>query len=323
MCVRPRCWYSSHVSQQVVTELEKTHIIESVRQLAVLAMRLDSSAVQPDTILLDTGLDSMSATGFLDELGLLFLPPPKPRATTTAAAEPSTTTAIQENGGAQHSTEVAACELPPSWTIEQLEWYPSPCALTAAMVAHATALGSSSATGAGAPPPPPILCMAAAKDKGVRMSDACVNSIAVATAATTDARGGNYAQGSLHDSRAWKRPMGKGQKHGSGGQRLTKAERQARYAHGSSYPTASAAQQGSVLYAAKHGDLVALQSLVEPLQGRPARYAIVEPLLFFFFSRSLLGLIVRACLRAPYNWLAAAQATSQVGKQVPAVGGVR
>jgi hypothetical protein len=224
---------------------EWEYLVDTVCQLAVLAIRTTDELVHGSTVLLDAGMDSMSAVGFLDEVAALL-----PLAATAAAA-------------------AAAAA---SWTVDMLAEHPTPQSLV-------TALLGVLAAGV-AEPKPEQDAEAAAAAASASAAAAAQEEVAAAAHAPSPTQGSSRGVGvacGTADHRRRRQPhhrrRGKQPKLPKA-ERPSKAERRARYSqpqHNSSSrpggpaqaPARSAATVGGVLHCAKHGDAEALVALAE------------------------------------------------------------
>eukprot|EP01049_Picozoa_sp_SAG25_P004101 SAG25_NODE_250_length_11019_cov_7.950092_6_plen_341_part_00 len=222
---------------------EWEYLVDTVCQLAVLAIRTTDELVHGSTVLLDAGMDSMSAVGFLDEVAALL-----PSAATAAAAAAA------------------------SWTVDMLAEHPTPQLLV-------TALLGVLAAGV-AEPKPEQDAEAAAAAASASAAAAAQEEVAAAAHAPSPTQGssrGVVVACGTADHRRRRQPhhrrRGKQPKLPKA-ERPSKAERRARYSqpqhNSSSRPggpaqalARSAATVGGVLHCAKHGDAEALVALAE------------------------------------------------------------
>ena len=99
---------SCDIAAAPLTGGQQAAVVEAVRRLAIAAIGLDSSAasdiITSDGVLMDRGLDSMSATGFVDDLCIVLLP-------SSNSDESPWTTEILTRHATPSAIATALCEL--------------------------------------------------------------------------------------------------------------------------------------------------------------------------------------------------------------------
>lgn len=241
--------------------LEAT-VVEAVRRLAMAAIGLDEASaasaaiVTPDSVLMDRGLDSMTAAGFVDELCYALFPS-SPGKVQPQSDKCTLTTSRVNN---------TAVKKPAFWTTDILTQHATPRALATALcelVASAHAGGSKQDTDA----PAPVEAGIEGSSEGVSTADLFQLESEASRRPVDEAQRLRAVAKSAARRAAKSAP------------RMSKAERRAAFTAGrksagsinggastkggAQLVVENASVVGCGLYHAKHGDLAALCKLIE------------------------------------------------------------